>query len=118
MKPFIVVLALVFGLGLVGVAMATQSDPFAFTSVKRSAPANPTVTVRSATAPRIASTSRTIWLDEVTVVGEFEVRQAPTRRHAPVLDPVTHVATAPCVDGAYRKLEDERGVKLSCPAPL
>ena len=118
MKPFIVVLALAFGLGLVGIAMAVQSDPLAFTSVKRDPSANPTFRVRSTTPPKVASMSRTVQLDEVLVLGEFKARLSPTRRHAPVPDTVTHVVSAPCVDGTYRKLEDQRGVRLSCPAAL
>ena len=41
MKTIIVVLALAFGFGLVGVAMAIQSDRQAFTSVQRNASTTP-----------------------------------------------------------------------------
>jgi hypothetical protein len=117
MKPFIVVLALALGLGFVSIAMAIQSDRFAFTNAPRGTSAVSSARVRSATTPRVASLLRTIQIDEVLVTGELKPRRAPPRR-APVSEMKVQVVPAPCVDGTYRKLEAKRGVRLSCPASL
>jgi hypothetical protein len=122
MKPFVVVLALAFGLGLVSVAVAIQLNPLGFASVPRTASAIPIPSVRvrtgTTTSSRVFTLSRRIQLEEVLVVGEAKPRRAPPRRSAAVSETLIHVAPAPCVDGAYRKLEAKRGVRLTCPATL
>jgi hypothetical protein len=118
MKPFIVVLALALGLTFVSIALAIQSDQFAFTSVPPNTSAVSSVRVRSAPTPDVAVLLRTIQAEEVLVMGELKPRRVPARRQASVSQTIVHVVPAPCLDGTYRKLEAKRGVRLSCPASL
>lgn len=122
MKPFVVVLALAFGLGLVSIAVAIQLHPSGFARVPRTASATPIPSVRvrvgTTTSSSVVALSRTIQLDEILVVGDVKRRRAPPRRSAAVSETLIHVAPAPCVDGAYRKLEAKRGVRLTCPTAL
>lgn len=122
MKPFVVVLALAFGLGLVSIAVAIQLNPLGFASVPRTASAIPIPSVRvrmgTTTSSSVVGLSGTIQLGEVLVVGEVKPRRAPPRRSETVSETLIHVAPPPGVDGAYRKLEAKRGIRLTCPSTL
>jgi hypothetical protein len=120
MKPLIAFAALALGVGAVGVTLTIQSDRFAFTHMgERSAILAEIRRVEPPRAAPAAELSRTIQLNEVMVEGVL--RPTPTLhkiRHpapAPVVEPVIHVVPAPCVEGDYRKLEENRGVRLMCP---
>lgn len=88
MKPFIVLFAVVLGVGAVGATLAIQSSRFALASDQQKY--SPITQAPQLQTPRVALPSRTIYLDEVLVIGEFEPQPEPTRRHARVL-----AATAP-----------------------
>jgi hypothetical protein len=120
MKPLIALVALALGAGAVGVTLTIQSNRFAFTSLgEGTMPVAEALLPPKPAAP--AAVSRTVQLDEVTVAGVLTpvkkpVRRAPLRPVAVVEpEPVVHVVPAPCVDGEYRKLEENRGVRLMCP---
>ena len=137
MKSLIVVAALGLGAGAVAVTLTIQANRFAFTSFGQKAPAVPELQLPSpepATAPAAlmpATPSRMVRISEVTVVGRLGPPRAvaqlstntPARMRAATVARVVHeppppvdtVISAPCVDGEYRMLDENRGVRLMCP---
>ena len=125
-KTLVTVAALGLGSGATAIAIGIEHDSSLFT---HAAPVREGVTellplaVARAEAPaaRPAAPARVVAIPEVQILMSTPTkhgpRKLPTRAAsipAPALD---HVVPAPCVDGEYRKLEDARGVRLSCPKP-
>lgn len=119
MKPLIALFALGLGVAAIGVTVEIQANRFAFTSMgeKPAFVAEVSIPVKPVVVP-----SRVVQLDEVTVEGMLTPRPAARKRATPPraapppeAEPIIHIVPAPCVDGEYRKLEENRGVRLMCP---
>jgi hypothetical protein len=129
LKALVTVSALGLGAGAVALVVAMQRDPLAFTTAQPAPaaaaavlevrPVAPPVNVEpvipaalteeeapapapAAPAAKRADRPRKVW-----------ARPAP--KAAVQEEPVDRVIPAPCVDGQYRKLDENRGVRLMCP---
>jgi hypothetical protein len=137
MKSLIVVAALGLGAGAVAVTLTIQANRFAFTSLDHRAPVTTQAalvrppTFEAPAALTLDAPTRTVRLPVVNVVGRMgppravatRTAAATVRVRAATPAPVVHeppppedrVIPAPCIDGEYRKLEENRGVRLMCP---
>lgn len=126
LKAVVVVAALGLGGAAVALVISVQRNPYKFTSLegKLAAPVageavaaepmpmaidlQPLVELgkpmtRAASAPAVAAPKRS---------------SSTPRRQAPVVaedETEDRVIAAPCVEGEYRKMEENRGVRLICP---
>ena len=129
MKALVTVVSLGLGAGALGLELAIQNDPLTLTSPH---PAELTPALR-ATPTMIEPVTIEIEPGNVVQIREEVLKVAPAslapsvqqkmRKHrsrviAPTPAPAPTIVPAPCVDGEYRKLEENRGVRLMCPGQV
>ena len=121
MKPLVTMVAFSAAVGATALIVAIQRDPFTFTSYESmtASPLETSVQVVPVALP-LAVTEPEPQAPAVVTLEEVRVEATPTRRWraAPPPEPDLLLPTqvpAPCVDGEYRKLDEHRGVYLSCP---
>ena len=127
MKPLVSVVALLLGLGALVATITIQQNPYAFTRLDRSESAvlaEIAVPVRAVELPvsieaQFPGSTSEVVLDDVVVEGKLKEVARPMKVSAPKSNEVDEVEItvipAPCVDGEYRMLEEQRGVRLMCP---
>ncbi|MCK6531567.1 MAG: DUF3352 domain-containing protein [Polyangiaceae bacterium] len=125
-KAAVAASSMVLGAGAVAVTVGIQQNPLLFTS-----PQPPVIEVPYVPrqAPVMPSPVAAVVIPEVqiTAVPQKFVAEEPIRRLTPpapkkaveapeVIDlSQDRVIPAPCNDGEYRKLDEQRGVRLMCP---
>ena len=112
MKALIGFLSLALGAAAIALIVKIQTDPFAFTSHV------PVVAEPVATQGIPVEAANVITLADVKISGILS-RQPTHKPRAAVprraTAPKVKVVPAPCVDGQYRLLDPQRGVRLMCP---
>ncbi len=118
MKALIAFVSLALGAAIIAAVVKIQTDPFAFTSYTPVVSEPTPAPVAAQLAP--VQKHHVIVLADVTIFGQLKNVAHKARAFAPArlsvpVEPVVKVIPAPCVDGQYRKLEANRGVRLMCP---
>lgn len=116
MKALISVVALALGSAAVFLIVTIQNNPLAFTRLDPedtvvAVPAEPRVRIGTTVKESIPE-SVAVWLEETRIVGSLPqaTRVAPTEEP----EPEVTVLPAPCNNGEYRLLDEQRGVRLMC----
>lgn len=119
MKALIGFVSLALGAAIVAALVKIQTDPFAFTS--HTPVASEPALATAAAEPAPVQKPHVITLADVTIVGHLSrhafhrARAMAAARVTVPAKPAVKVIPAPCVNGQYRKLEPDRGVRLICP---
>jgi hypothetical protein len=131
MKALITVVSLGLGVSALALVLAIQQDPFTLTShralelspVERSMP----TMIEPVTIEALVDSDAVVQVKEeilkatpasLTPSVRQRMRKQRHRVTAPAPEPPPTVVPAPCVDGEYRKLEENRGVRLMCPGQV
>jgi hypothetical protein len=118
MKGLVTTLAFGAAVGATALIVAIQRDPFTFTNRAGETPTDAEFVRRvpvTVLAPLVEQ-SNVITLQEVDIRARPSSLAAPAPRPAPEPELLLpEVVPAPCTDGEYRKLEENRGVYLMCP---
>jgi len=128
LKALVTVSALGLGAGAVALVVAVQHDPRAFTSAPPVPAAAAVLEVRPVAPPINVEPVIPAALTEEEAPTVAPPKPAAKRTERPrkvwvrpaakpavQAEPVDRVIPAPCVDGQYRKLDENRGVRLMCP---
>lgn len=120
MKAFVTALALTAALLVATFVIAVQLDRFSFTSRDGQITQEPLDWT-----PRVVPVAMAVAIEEpepavnpVITLDEIDIVARPTPRRAkqaPRDYAAPKVIAAPCVDGEYRKIDEQRGVTLTCP---